>query len=156
MLRALVPFVVGVIIADVVTLPLWGVAIGFVVCSVMVAARYRHGVADAYIVVALLLAGVLSMELRQASTTAPTSRTTMEILVEKITSTRPRSTMADARLVAYTYDQEPVKSRAEVRLVAQPSLEIEAGDRLLVDATIMPFDEADYYGRYMLSQGVAG
>ncbi|MBQ5396361.1 MAG: hypothetical protein IIU59_05735, partial [Alistipes sp.] len=40
MLRALVPFVVGVIIADVVTLPLWGVAIGFVVCSVMAAARY--------------------------------------------------------------------------------------------------------------------
>ena len=53
MLRALVPFVVGVIIADVVTLPLWGVAIGFVVCSVMAAARYRHGVANAYIVVAL-------------------------------------------------------------------------------------------------------
>lgn len=156
MLRALVPFVVGVIIADVVTLPLWGVAIGFVVCSVMAAARSRHGVADAYIIVALLLAGVLSMELRQASTTAPTSRTTMEILVEKITSTRSRSTMADARLVAYTSDGEPVKSRAEVRLVAQPSLEIEAGDRLLVDATIMPFDEEDYYGRYMLSQGVAG
>lgn len=156
MLRALVPFVVGVIIADVVTLPLWGVAIGFVVCSVMAAARYRHGVADAYIIVALLLAGVFSMELRQASTTAPATRTTMEILVEKITSTRPRSTMADARLVAYTSDGEPVKSRAEVRLVAQPSLEIETGDRLLVDATIMPFDEADYYGRYMLSQGVAG
>ena len=92
MLRALVPFVVGVIIADVVTLPLWGVAIGFVVCSVMAAARSRHGVADAYIVVALLLAGVLSMELRQASTTAPATRTTMEILVEKITSTRSRST----------------------------------------------------------------
>ena len=156
MFRALVPFVVGVIIADVVALPLWGVAIGFVVCSVMAAARYRHNVADAYIVVALLLAGMLSMELRQTSTTFPDTRTTMEILVENVTSTRPRSTMADARLVAYTSAGETVKSRTEVRLVAQPKLAIEAGDRLLVDAKIMPFDESDYYGRYMLSQGVAG
>ena len=38
MLKALVPLVVGILIADGVALPLWGVAIGFVVCAVMATA----------------------------------------------------------------------------------------------------------------------
>ena len=34
MLKALLPFVVGILLADGYALPVWGVAIGFVVCAV--------------------------------------------------------------------------------------------------------------------------
>ena len=55
MLKALVPLVVGILIADGVALPLWGVAIGFVVCAVMAVALRQRAVAEVYIVVVIMM-----------------------------------------------------------------------------------------------------
>lgn len=155
MFRLLVPLVVGILLADVVTLPLWGVAIGFVVCAGMGIVLRRRGVADLYIVVALMFAGVMGAELRRAFASLPSERTTMEIVVENITAQRERTIHADAHLVAYTTKQGTRRSRAEVRLSVSPEVEILRGDRLLVEAAVRPFAE-DSYGRYMLLRGVAG
>ena len=46
MLKALVPLVVGILIADGVALPLWGVAIGFVACAVMAGVLRQRAVAE--------------------------------------------------------------------------------------------------------------
>ena len=155
MLKALVPLVVGILIADGVALPLWGVAIGFVVCAVMAVVLRQRAVAEVYIVVAIMLAGAMALGVRQHFSTTPDTRTRMEIIVDKITSKRERATMADARLVAYNAEKCTIKSSAEVRIAAAAEVEIKEGERLLVDAKIMPFDE-DYYGRYMAARGVAG
>ena len=155
MLKALVPLVVGILIADGVALPLWGVAIGFVVCAVMAVALRQRAVAEVYIVVAIMLAGALALGVRQHFSTTPDTRTRMEIVIDKITSKRERVTMADARLVAYNTEKCTIKSSAEVRIVAAAEVNIAENERLLVDAKIMPFDE-DYYGRYMAARGVAG
>ena len=155
MLKALVPLVVGILIADGVALPLWGVAIGFVVCAVMAVALRQRAVAEVYIVVAIMLAGAMALGVRQHFSTTPDTRTRMEIIVDKITSKRERATMTDARLVAYNTEKSTIKSSAEVRVTAAAEVNIAEGERLLVDAKIMPFDE-DYYGRYMAARGVAG
>ena len=155
MLKALVPLVVGILIADGVALPLWGVAIGFVVCAVMAITLRQRDMADIYIVVALMLAGAMSMGVRQLFSTVPDTRARMEIVIDKITAKRERATMADARLVAYNADENTIKSSAEVRVTAAAEVNIQEGERLLVDAKIMPFD-ADQYGRYMVARGVAG
>ena len=60
MLKVLVPLVAGILLADVVTLPQWGVAIGFVVCAGMGVVLRRRGVADVYIVVASTFVLMLS------------------------------------------------------------------------------------------------
>ena len=67
MLRALLPIVVGVIIADRVTFPLWSVAVGFVL-SLVVAWWWRaRNVANLYLFVAFMLLGVMAVELRRGS-----------------------------------------------------------------------------------------
>ena len=63
--------------------------------------------------------------------------------------------VVDARIVAYASEQGYRRSRAEVRVVAEPQLAIKAGDRLLAKTRVTPFED-DYYGRYMLSRGVKG
>ena len=156
MLKVLVPLVAGILLADVVTLPLWGVAIGFVVCAGMGVVLRRRGVADLYIVVALVLAGFMGAEVRRSFASLPSERTTMEVVVENITAKRERTTHADGHLVAYATAQGTRRSRAEVRLSVSPEVEISRGDRLLVNATLRPFAEEESYGRYMLSRGVAG
>ncbi len=156
MLKVLLPVVVGILLADVVALPLWGVAIGFVVCAGMGIVLRGRGVADVYIVVALLLAGMLGAEVRGAFSTLPTTRTTMEIVVDNITSQRERVTLADAHLVAYASEQGTSRSRSEVRVAVSRDIDIECGTRLLVDAKPEPFAADDFYSRYMLSRGVAG
>ena len=153
MLKVLVPLIVGIALADGCTLPLWGVAIGFVVCTVATIALQRSATADIYIVAALILVGACSMELRRTLSTLPDTTTVMEITIDNITSQRPRATMADARIVAYASEQGYRRSRAEVRVVAEPQLAIKAGDRLLAKTRVTPFED-DYYGRYMLSRGV--
>ena len=141
MLKALVPFVVGILIADGVALPLWGVAIGFVVCAVMAVALRQRAVAEVYIVVAIMLAGAMALGIRQHFSTTPDTRTRMEIVIDKITSKRERATMTDARLVAYNTEKSTIKSSAELRVTAAAEVDIKEGERLLVDAKIMPFDD---------------
>ena len=155
MLKALAALIVGIVIADGFALPLWGVAIGFVVCAVMALALRQRAMADIYIVVALMLAGAMSMGVRQHFSTVPDTRARMEIVIDKITAKRERATMADARLVAYNADKNTIKSSAEVRVTAAAEVGLAEGERLLVDAKILPFD-ADQYGRYMVARGVAG
>ena len=156
MLRLLVPLVAGILLADVVALPLWGVAIGFVVCAGVALALRQRAAADVYIVVALVLAGVMGAEVRRAFASLPSERTTIEIVVNNITSARERTTLADAHLVAYTTAQGTRRSRAEVRLSVTPEVDVKRGDRLLVNAAVRPFAESESYGRYMLARGVAG
>ena len=156
MLKVLVPLVAGILLADVVTLPLWGVAIGFVVCAGMGVALRRKGVADLYIVVAIVLAGVMGAEVRRSFASLPSEYTTMEIVVENITAKREHTTHADGHLVAYATAQGSRRSRAEVRLSVSPEVEISRGDRLLVESALRPFAEEESYGRYMLARGVAG
>ena len=155
MLKALVALVAGILIADGFALPLWGVAIGFVVCAVMGFVVRKRAVADLYIVVVLMLAGAMSMGVRQHFSSVPDTMARMEIVIDKITSKRERATMADARLVAYDTEKGVVKSSAELRVTAAAEVAIDEGERLLIDAKIMPFDK-DYYGRYMVARGVAG
>ena len=155
MLKALAALIVGIVIADGFALPLWGVAIGFVVCAVMAITLRQRAMADIYIVVALMLSGAMSMGVRQHFSTVPDTQARMEIVIDKITAKRERATMADARLGAYNADKNTIKSSAEVRVTAAAEVGLAEGERLLVDAKILPFD-ADQYGRYMVARGVAG
>lgn len=156
MLRALVALIVGIILADGIMLPLWSVAIGFVICAVAAMVLQRRAMADVYIIVALIFAGLFCMELRRNLSALPDGVASFEVIIDNITSQRTRATMADAHLVAYTTEQGIERSNAEVRITAEPQLSIKAGDRVLVEGRITPFDVGDYYGRYMLSRGVAG
>lgn len=60
-LRVLLAIILGIIIADRVTFPLWGVAVGFFIAVVTAWLLRRHNVADLYVMVAASLAAMMTL-----------------------------------------------------------------------------------------------
>ncbi|MBQ4127958.1 MAG: ComEC/Rec2 family competence protein [Alistipes sp.] len=171
MLRALLPIVVGVIIADRVTFPLWSVAVGFVL-SLVVAWWWRaRNVANLYLFVAFMLLGVMAVELRRGSDHFSVEHELFgrgalaEIAIERVTSQHEGVALCDARLVACRAIDAAMGSSAEpqivnwpVRVVADESIGVQMGSRLLAHARIRPFDKnsENRYEAYMARRGVVG
>lgn len=155
MLKALLPFVVGIVLAEGYTLPLWGVVVGFFVCVAMAALRLREQLTTLYIVGALLLAGHFAAELRERQP-SPTAGSLLEVRIDDVSSRREAATMGQGHIVAFSANGKAVRSGAAVRFVADTSLHIRAGERLLTTASVRDFDREQSYGRYMWRRGFSG
>lgn len=155
MLKALLPLIVGIVVADRWTLPLWCVAVGLVV-SVAWAVWLRRGAgADAMLAVAMVMAGWCAVEIRPWPP-LPAGERVMELAVDGITSRRDGGMTAEGRIVAFAADGGGVeRSGATVRIAAPASLALREGERVEALCRLRPF-AAEGYGRYMLRQGVAG
>lgn len=155
MFKALVPFVAGIALAEGCSLPLWGVALGFVVCAAMARLCVGGRYATIYILASLILAGAFAGELRSRHP-RPSAVSLLEIKIEDITSIRENITLGEARVVAYIDSGSRVRSGGKVRFVADSALRIEAGERLLTTAAVREFDTDLSYGRYMWRRGFMG
>ena len=156
MFKALAWFVVAILLADHITLPLWSVVVGFLLCTLIAVLLRRHGYANIYIAAALMLAGFTAVELQRLHRPTPSDASVLEIEVGRITGHRLSYDHCEARLIAFRQQGELFRSRAELRLVADTSLRIANGERLLCCSRIIPFNPEQSYGRYMAARGFAG
>ena len=166
MLRVLLPIVVGVIIAERVTFPLWSVSLGFVL-SVGVAAWLRsRSVANIYLFVAFALLGVMAVELRRGQSVESLQKLSernyeVEVAIDRITNHRADKVLCDGRVVAYRMGREKsVMQRAnfEVRVVADSSVGLQIGSRVVANSRLRLFahNSENRYEAYMARRGVVG
>lgn len=158
MARALVPIVAGIVAASFFTLPTWGAAVG-VGIGILAARAARHRVtADIYICLALFMAGWFAAEIRYDPPHIPEGEGLAEIAVDDIVARRDRAVTAEGRLVAFTTDGDTLRHSRRIRISASPSLDLSAGDRLVVLCRIKPYSRRsdDGYERYMARRGFAG
>ncbi len=158
MIKALIPVAAGIIAAGGFTLPLWGAAAGFGACIAAARAARRPIAADVYICLALFMAGWCAAELRYDSSHTPVGEGVAEIAVDEITARRDGILIAEGRIAAFeTAEGVDTHCRA-VRISADPSLDLSAGERIVALCRIKPYSRHsnDGYERYMARMGFVG
>ena len=158
MARVLVPVVAGIVAASFFTLPAWGAAVGVGV-GILAARAARHRVtADICICLALFMAGWCAAEIRYDPPHIPDGEGLAEIAVDEIVARRDRTVTAEGRLVAFATDRDTLRHSRRIRISASPSLDLSAGNRLVVLCRIKPYSRRsdDGYERYMARRGFAG
>ena len=159
MLRALPPFVAGILLADGYALPLWFAAAGVLLCGI--AALLADGrAAECATAGMLLLFGSIVADLSSApEPPASAEDTAYELMVgERLRSTR-RYTDLSCRLLARHDPASGAWLPAGGRLIlrcdsaARPP---RAGDRLTLRGRLRPFSTANGYERLMLRRGCTG
>lgn len=156
MLKVLVPFAAGILLAERFTLPLWFTAGAFVLCGV-VALLLRAAPA---LMGMLCAAGFGTAQLHERPVAVPRGVATLwEIVVEEAPADRGRYAMADARVRLW---RDPDTGRwhavhERVRLYADSALHLSGGERLVCRATLRDFrGGAESYRRLMHRRGYAG
>lgn len=156
MLRLLVPFAAGIVLAERFTLPLWFAAGVFVFGGVL-AILLRS---SAWTVAMLAAAGFGASQLHATEPAVPRGVVTeFELVVGGIPSDRGRYTTAEGVVTAW---RDPADGswravRDRVRLSADSLTPLDAGERIRCRGAIRPFGTAaGGYGRLMTRRGVAG
>lgn len=157
MLRALPPFVAGLLLADAYALPLWFAAAGLLLCGA--AALISDGrAADCATAGALLLFGTIVSH--SASPPAPPAEeaATYELVVGEHLRATERTTDLRGRLRARRDPAgEWVPAAGDLVLRCDSTTpRIAPGDRITVHGRIRPFSSGSGYGRLMLRRGYAG
>lgn len=174
MLKALVPLIVGVVIADRITFPLWGVTVGFVLSSVAAWRWQRTRWADMLLCVMLLLLGMMASVVRRGAEPEHDSRLFRErvmcdIVVDRIGAQRGSTLMCDGRLMACRIESDAEQSdgetdkghfimRCPIRILADSSLGVEIGSRLVAACRIKAYEMGSQtaFESYMARRGVMG
>ena len=171
MLRVLLPVVVGVVIADRLTLPLWGVAVGFVLAMVgawLLRAKSRSNVC---LFVAFVLLGMLAVEARRGAELSPaevlcSDDVVAEVAIERVASRNENVLFCDGRVVACRAiaggegDDSP-KSKVvnwPVRVAVDSAVGVQMGSRLLVRPKLREYSKQSesLFESYMARRGVVG
>lgn len=155
MLKALLPFVVGILLADGYALPVWGVAIGFVVCAVGAYIFRSSRAVSLYVVGMVLTAGMMATTLRSLGEQIEPYEQ-IEVVIDDITARRGDRIMGTAHVVAHQSEQGTRRTRVPIRFVADSMVGLVAGDRVVSTALLGTFDDEQDYGRYMSRRGFAG
>ncbi len=154
--RVLVPFVVGLLLAERCAWPLWFVAGAFALCGVM-ALLLRSQV---WTCALLVVAGFGSLQLRVRESDVPRNvATEFEIAVSGIPADRGRYTAADGRIVAW---RDPTTGRWEaaddpVLLRADSLVTLAEGDRIRCRSVVRPLrGRSEGYWALMARRGFVG
>lgn len=158
MLRALPPFVAGILLADAYSLPLWFAAAGLLLCGT--AALLAQGrAADCATAAMLFLFGTIVADSRSEPLPSTAEDTACELLLEERLRSTPRYTDIRSRLRTR---HEPTSGEwipATGNLVLRCDSSVHGlapGDRAVVRGRIRPFTPESGYGRLMLRRGYAG
>ena len=156
MLKILVFFAAGIVLAGRYELPLWFLAGAFVVTGVL-ALSLRSSAAT---VAMILTAGFAAAQFRAPRATVPRGvHTVYEVTVEGFPADRGRYAVADASVAAW---RDPADGRwhasdARIRLYADSLAGLHAGERIRCRGAVRPFrGGAESYRRLMARRGYAG
>lgn len=158
MLRLLIAIILGVILADCVTFPLWSVAVGFVVTVSMAWVLRRRAMADIYVMAAASLAAMLTLSVGDnIHPQLPLPSGKISLVIEDITSNGADYTSATGYILT-AEDAEREGRPLRVRITADSEVNIVSSERLEGHFRIRPFlrDGAKSYERYMARRGYVG
>lgn len=158
MVRALVPLVAGIAAACRFAVPSWGAAVGFGLCILAARMMRRRIAADICICLALFMAGWCAAELRYDASEIPAEERAAEIVVDEVVARREGVLLAEGRMTACETDGGVSVRRHAIRISADPSLDLTAGDRIVALCRVKPYSRRSErsYERYMARRGFAG
>lgn len=157
MFVVLLPFVLGIILADYVVLPLWLALGGLLVMVVLTAVAMPRRVVWGYVAMSLLLFGYTVAELRAPVTAVPYDTTVeMVIDVEGIPSDRGDYRRADGRIVEWSDGDEWHETDSRVVLWLRTD-SVGHGDRVTLAGELsQDISRYDDYNRLMHRRGFVG
>ncbi len=158
MVRALVPLVAGIAAAGRFAVPSCGAAVGFGLCILAARMMRRRIAADICICLALFMAGWCAAELRYDASEIPAEERAAEIVVDEVVARREGVLLAEGRMTACETDGGVSVCRHAIRISADPSLDLAAGDRVVALCRVKPYSRrsARSYERHMARRGFAG
>lgn len=154
MLKAVVPFMVGIVVAEHIMLPLWLLLVGAVICGVF-AIFVRSTI---YAVAMLLLFGMLTADIHRSESFVPVNeRLTFELAVDDIPTERKGYTSVSSTISAWCCGEQWYSSGDKVVLRADSTVVLRAGDRLIYTGYLRPFSSKyESYSRLMTYRGYVG
>lgn len=161
MVPATLSLVVGILLAAWRMPPVWVSAAGVAVCAATAAASVSRGwqrTAAVAVATAAVFLGAALSGLRLRVGRLPEGDVVCELRIEEDARMRAgsKSRQTDARIVAVRGDDGSWhRSRGRVRIYADTTLRLEAGERVVCRTRPRPFG-ADEYGRMMRRKGYGG
>lgn len=156
LLKLLVPFAIGIVLGELWVAPVWLLLLLVVVAGVSELLFHRN----LFLIVALVATGWLNRELHERPSTVPTQlRTAYLIRVESEGTMRDGRIRAEGVLECWRNPETGDWYAAEggLRLVADSTIQLGYGDRLLHEGQIYPFRYgAESYRRLMARRGFVG
>ena len=157
MFLALIPFVIGVVLAEYLVVPLYVVLGSILLMAVVAIVAVPRNIALCYVAVALLFVGYITAVLRTPSCAVPYNQDVeMVVAVESIPSVRGDYSIADGRIEQWCGDDEWREANCRVVLWLRAD-SIVFGDRLTVCARLKErFSHHDDYNDLMRHRGYVG
>lgn len=156
MLNILVAVVAGVVIADHYVFPLWCVVIGIIMLTInaVVLPRGRAAVLSLFSTVTLTTIAIFQLHTNSLSR----DYRLYDLEIDRISLRTERYTSGECRVVGVMEDEKMESCHAEVRFMADSTLDVRSGDRLTAFCRVKPFDRQseNRYDRYMSRRGMAG
>ncbi len=158
MVAAVIPFMAGILLFDMVMLPSWALWVGFLLCLLLAAVGAGSKISNLYIIVALVLFGGIMTSLRGFSPQLPHSQGFyMRLEIDDKPVVRKAFAVAPARIVEYERDGQNHTAERRVNLYLDTLVNADFGTRIEAFGRIVPFSEKfGSYGRLMSRRGFEG
>ena len=158
MVAAVIPFIAGVALFDVVALPWWVLWGGFLLCLGLAAVGLKSRAGGLYIVAALMLFGGVIAELRSFESQIPTNRALyLTINPEDNPVIRKGFAVVPARVTEWEAEGKSHRADERINLYVDTLVKADFGSRIEALGRILPFPEKyGSYGRLMSRRGFAG
>ena len=161
MLPVTIALVAGIVLAAWRTAPVWIAAAGVAICAATAAAALRAGrkaAAGAAILTAAMFLGAALWGLQSSGSSLPAEYRTyrIDILSDARMAVGARSRQTDAHVAAMRDDDGRWRrTGSRLRIYADTSLRLAAGERLVCRVRVRPFGD-NGYGRMMRRRGYGG
>ncbi|MBQ3260445.1 MAG: ComEC/Rec2 family competence protein [Alistipes sp.] len=158
MLVAVIPFMAGIVLFDLVAIPVWALWGGFLLCLLVAAVGLRSSASNLYIVAALVLFGGVVASLRGFHPQVPAGeKTYLVVEIEDNPVIRKRFAVTPARVVKYECNGTMRDADERVNLYLDTLVKADFGTRIEALGRVIPFPEKfGAYGRLMSRRGFGG
>ncbi len=158
MVAATIPFMAGIALFDLVTLPTWTLWGGFMICLTLAALGLHSRISNLYIITALFLFGGAMVSLRGFHPHVPTNKKIYMVLnIEEEPTIRKGFMVAPARIVEYEDNGTDHATNERVNLYLDTLVKADFGSRIEALGRVIPFPEKfGSYSRLMSRRGFGG
>lgn len=158
MVAAVIPFMAGIVLFDVVALPWWALWGGFLLCLLLAAVGLKSRVGGVYIATALMLFGGAIADLRGFESQIPANKSLyLTIDSEDNPVIRKGFAVMPARITEWESEGKSHRADERINLYVDTLVKAEFGTRIEALGRILPFPEKfGSYGQLMSRRGFAG
>ena len=158
MVAATIPFMAGIVLFDWITMPMWALWGGFLLCLLLAAIGLQSRTSSLYITVALVLFGGAMISLRGFHPQVPLNeRLYMTLEIDDNPIVSKGFAFMPARIRGYEYHDTEHSADERVQLYLDTLVKVDFGSRIEAVGRISPFPEKfGSYGKLMSRRGFGG